>query len=400
MANYDYLTNSGVIVADTSDTRDEVVTEFRGVFGQDLVVDDETPEGAWINAETTSRQSVARNNASLANQINPNMAGGIFLDAIWALTGGQRDVATRSTVTATVAGVAGTALNAGVRASVGSGGEEFELVNAVTIPVSGSIDAAFQSVNTGPIAAAAGALNTISSPGVLGWETITNANAAVLGVAQQTDESARRERNATIGLQGRSTAAAVASNVRAVSGVTSHSFRENSTNATQVIDGVTLVAHSVWACVSGGANNDIALALLRSKTGGANWNGSQSVSVTEPNSGQSVTVQFERPTDVPIAARVTVRVSSAVADPETAVRDAIIAYAAGQVGGEEGFAIGSDVSPYELSWAVSVQNAGIFVSLLEVSTNPNSPTFGTSTIPINIDQQASIIAGNIQVIVQ
>ena len=108
MASYNYVTNTGVVVADTSATLTEVETEFKDVFGQDLVTDAETPEGAWINAEVTSRQSVARNNAAIANQINPNLAGGVFLDALWALTGGQRRAATRSTVTATLSGVAAT----------------------------------------------------------------------------------------------------------------------------------------------------------------------------------------------------------------------------------------------------------------------------------------------------
>ena len=85
---YEYLTESGVIVPDTADTRNEVVSEWRNALGQDLITDDETPQGLLINAETIARQEVARNNANIANQINPDLAEGVFLDAIWALTGG------------------------------------------------------------------------------------------------------------------------------------------------------------------------------------------------------------------------------------------------------------------------------------------------------------------------
>ena len=45
MAVYDYLTTTGVIVADTADTRNEVITEYRDIFGEDLITDNETPEG-------------------------------------------------------------------------------------------------------------------------------------------------------------------------------------------------------------------------------------------------------------------------------------------------------------------------------------------------------------------
>lgn len=90
MADYQFITSQGVIVPDTSTLRDDVENEYRSVFGQDLDVNPETPQGALITMEVENRDSVARNNAELANQINPDLAGGIFLDAIWALMGGQR----------------------------------------------------------------------------------------------------------------------------------------------------------------------------------------------------------------------------------------------------------------------------------------------------------------------
>ena len=151
MAVYDYITNTGTIIPDTATTRDEVIEEYQGVFGQDLITDDESPEGVLINAETTSRQSVARNNATLANQINPNLAGGPFLDAIWALTGGQRVTATRTTVIATVTGVANTVIPVGSQAST-TGSDLFETVTQVTIPAGGTLTGVdFRSVETGPV---------------------------------------------------------------------------------------------------------------------------------------------------------------------------------------------------------------------------------------------------------
>lgn len=68
------------------------------MFGQDLDISPETPQGVLITMETENRDAIVRNNAELANQINPDLAGGVFLDAIWALMGGARD-ATRSILT-------------------------------------------------------------------------------------------------------------------------------------------------------------------------------------------------------------------------------------------------------------------------------------------------------------
>ena len=178
MANYTYVTATGTVIPDTATTRTEVVTEFRGIFGDDFITDPETPEGLWIDAETTSRQSVARNNAAVANQINPNLAGGIFLDAIWSLTGGQRVASTRSTTTATVTGVANTSIPAGSIART-SQGAEFRTVNPVTIPVAGTMaGVAFESVELGAVEAGAGQLSLIVDS-ILGWETVTNPAAAI-----------------------------------------------------------------------------------------------------------------------------------------------------------------------------------------------------------------------------
>ena len=98
MAVYDYITSTGVIIPDTSDTLVTVVDEFRTGLGQDLVVTNDTPQGVMIAMEVEGRDSVARNNGALANQINPDIAGGVFLDAIGALTRSSRRPATRSII--------------------------------------------------------------------------------------------------------------------------------------------------------------------------------------------------------------------------------------------------------------------------------------------------------------
>src|ERR1700710_494692 len=96
---YEYLTQNGVIVADTAALLADTQGEYQSVFGADLIVTPDTPQGVLIAAETLARTEVVNNNAALANQINPNIAGGVFLDAIMALTGMQRAVATQTVVT-------------------------------------------------------------------------------------------------------------------------------------------------------------------------------------------------------------------------------------------------------------------------------------------------------------
>lgn len=397
MADYEYINNSGVIVPDTADILTDVQNEYRNTFGQDLVVTPDTPQGVLITAEALSRDAVARNNAALANQINPNLAGGIFLDAIMALTGSARDPAERSRVIATLSGVAGTIIPAGVVASTVGDNAEFELINTVIIDVGGTVNAEFQSVEFGAIPATTGTLTQIVS-GVLGWETVTNANPAVLGRAEQSDQAARLYRRNTLALQGQSTAEAITSELYATEGVRSLAFRENVANTTQVIDGITLVAHSIYVCVDGGSNEDVAASILRKKSAGSNYNGDVTVNVVEPFSGQTFPVKFDRPAQIAIQARVTIKASSSIVDPVQAVKDAILAFANGEIEGEPGFTVGNDVSSFELASAVNRLHPTIYVQKVEVSLA--SPTvWSTDPIAIALNQIAAITSGAITVII-
>lgn len=372
MASYEYIELSGTVVADTSETKTEVQDEYKEIFGDDLDLSDETPEGVLINAEVLARNGVAINNANLANQINPKLAGGIFLDAIWSLTSGLFGIRvgeTRSTITGVaLGGVPLTFIPQGSIATVGAGGDQFETTGDVTLDGGGSGTANFQSVEFGPIVAGIGDLDTIASGAPLGWETVTNATAAVLGTEEEDDEKSRLRREDTLGLQGISVSIAVSSALNAVDGVKSSSYRENFTDTDQVIDGVFMLKHSTYSCVDGGLDSEVAAALFENKTAGANWNGAVSVNVTDDTSGQTYPVKFDRPAEIDIWERVTIAATT-ISNPADIVETAILNYANGLLDGERGYVVGANVSPFELGAAVNSASPGIFVKNVEISTD-------------------------------
>jgi hypothetical protein len=94
-----------------------------------------------------------------------------------------------------------------------------------------------------------------------------------------------------------------------------------------------------------------------------------------------------------------INAGSAVADPVTATKNAILDYANGDVDGENGFQVGIDVSPFELSYAVNVANVGIFVTKIEIAYDVMGPVYATDTLAIAIDEVATIIESGIQVII-
>lgn len=403
MADYQYINRQGVVVPDTGTTRDEVVAEYKAAFGDDLITTNDTPQGVLIDAETEARDAVVRNNAALANQLNPNVAEGVFLDAIWALTGGQRNAGTRTVVNGVrVMGVPGTPIPAGALATT-TGGGEFRVVTPVTLDISGEAFATFESVAIGPVECGAHQLVNVSPGGPLGWESVNNDSAATLGTLEESDAAARQRRRLTLALQGTSLAQAIVSAMYATAGVKSLAFRENFTTADALIDGINVAANSIFVCVDGGTDADVAAALLENKSQGCGWSdlepGVTSVDVTEPASGQVYPVKFYRPGDVNVQVQVTVRsLSASIVDPIEATKAAMVAYAAGEIEGEQGFVVGGLVSAFELAGAVNRQNPGLLVSVCQVAVVSGSPSWAY-TLPVSLLERAILSASNIAVTV-
>lgn len=397
MADYEYLDTTGVIVPDTGTVQAEVESEFKAALGQDLITTANTPQGVLITAETTARSNVLRNNATVANQINPNLAGGVFLDAIWALTGGQRYDATYSVVPGCqLLGLPGTFIPAGSQASLADG-TLFASVSAVTLDGGGNGTADFQAVEPGPTAVNVGALTQIVTA-VLGWDQLTNPTAATIGRNDESDLASRQRRKNTLSLQNVALPLAATSALYNIPNVKSLQYRENFTKADATIDGIFLLANSVWACVDGGTDAEVAAALLENKSLGANWNGAVTVNMPHPATGQVYPVKFDRPTSIAIAARVTVRNGSALTDVPAAVRQAILDYAAGLLEGEPGFVVGGSVSAFELAGAVNQEAPGVYVKTCEISL-ASVISWTTSEIAIALNQKATIASGAIEVVV-
>lgn len=396
MADYKYLNETGVIVPDTETLLTEVETEWRTALGEQLVTTPDTPQGVLITSEVVARETVVANNAALANQINPNIAGGVFLDAICALLGLERTPAVATRVLAvTLGGVVGTTVPAGSQAR-SIAGDLYATTVAVIIGTDGTVLVDMLAVDAGPVTCPPGTLTTVVDM-VLGWETVNNTTAGIVGVDQQSDNSLRQLRRVTLARQGISTREAQLSALNDLDDVRSAVYRENYTDADATIDGVFLLKHSVWACVYGGTDAEVAGTLLENKTDGAAWNGAITVPVVDPISGQTYSVKFDRAVAVPVFVTITVRRNNDTADATVVVPQAIVSYANGEIPGDAGLGIGVAVSPFELSAAVNYFHPGFTVTNVLLTLSGGTP--GPGSIAITLKQIALIDASYVTVIV-
>jgi uncharacterized phage protein gp47/JayE len=394
MADYQYLTSRGLIVPDTSTTRQQVEAEFRAVFGQDLDTDPSTPQGVLITRVTEERDAIARNNAEVANQINPDISGGVFLDALWRLTGGKRNEEVRSIITGVVlGGVPGTFIPAGSLA-LSTSGFRFELVSPRILDSLGGATGDFRALDSGSIGVPPHGLDSVASS-VLGWETVDNPTSAIPGRVQEGDAASRRRRRQTLALQTTSVNEAIVSRLYNLPEVRSLYYLENYADTDQVVDGISMRKHSIWVCVEGGIDEDIAQVLFETKTVGGGYNGAVEVTVYDPSNGKPYLIKFDRPEEVQLLIRITIKETSL--DADRLIPELVMNYVDGDLEGDISFVVGSDVSPFEVSGAINQQEPSLSVRLVEFSL-VGSGVWSSSVYEIAPNQVARTQLSSISVV--
>ena len=194
-----------------------LTTVFQTALGRDLALEAETEQAELIAVLAEVLAAADAQLEQVASGNNPQTAPGRFLDDLVSWLGIVRVDATHSTVTATVSGAEATTLPVGSQART-TGGDLFATTAEAVIPASGSIDVAFRAVEAGPVGIGATTLTEVVS-GVLGWDSVTNANAGTVGRPRETDAALRDRYAAILDRNNLSTAEALRARVLSLEGV-------------------------------------------------------------------------------------------------------------------------------------------------------------------------------------
>lgn len=281
LSPYRYVSTSGVVIPDTSDIQDEVVSMFKAVFGQDIDTTPETIIGRLIEAFTVFLRDTVGITAQNACQYNLNAATGIYLDALGALFGVARNSSSRSSVTLTLTGDVNTAIPAGTMFATRDG-DTFYLDSDATLQVAEGEEVATAtgtalSMNYGPVKCLRGDMVSIVSP-ISGLDSVTNANDATLGSLGESDDSYRNRIRSAIGGFGGMVPSVYKALYEATYGDNSaksvrHALVLNNGDGIAVtMKGVTLEPHSIFVCVdapatiTNGWKESVANAIAKSKS--------------------------------------------------------------------------------------------------------------------------------------
>ena len=382
------VNSNGVITVDYDDIKTSFEEAFKSSLGNDLNLDVSTPQGQLIQVHTQVVNEIQTDVVLLANSFNPYTAEGDALDNTGAFFGYYRKASQPTVVIGNVTGLSGTVIPAGSKVS--NGEYEFESLNDTTIKPNGTADIEFQCTTSGAIPCVAGTLTNIVTT-IQGWDTVTNTTGGVVGYDVESDNEFRNRITANwLNIRAISVLGAVIDKVAQLDGVVSVIGRENPKSSTQVIDGLTLLPHSIWLTVLGGRDEDIAKALTIKKTLGCNTNGNTTIVYTDPVVDYNYTYQIQRPTVVPVYLQVNyLKNNYTPIDVEDKIKNLIIEYI-----NQNPLKIGQKVTGAWLSNALENYNQ---INLLSIKTRLDPNDAWSDYSSITLEQVGNIISENITV---
>lgn len=388
---------TGLTVETASEITADLTAGFQGIYGADINVDQNSPDGQVIGIFTQAGVDLRELLVQVNNSFDPDQAIGAQLDQRCAINGISRagatytvqpvDVTVNQSIT--LAGLDGNFNSAnGVGYTVSDdNGNQFILATTTAL-TAGTTTIEFRAAKLGAVSVP---VNTITTPitivaGVIG---INNPSAPLsVGQNEETDPQFRVRRQRSVSLTSNGYLNGLEAALLALPNVTGAAVYENVTDAT---DGNGIPGHGIWAVVEGGANSDIANTIYVKKSDGANMKGSIVVNEISP-AGIIVPIRFDNPTPEPLFLQFTIKQTTpGFSFDTTAIAAAIAASLSYEVGS---FAETSVPTAAAVAAIQSLGGGGVPL-LMEISTD--DATWTDFIEPSTLGSQFTVAAADINI---
>lgn len=363
-------------------------TGWRGIFGSNTDLSESTPDAQIIGLFAAALDEVWQAAAAVYASFRPSQAIGQALSDIVQFNGITRQQGTPSAVLMTITTTGGSvALNTTHRFATTSGDLFYPIFPN---SYSNGSSVIMVAVEKGPIAVGIGQLTQIVTP-VSGLVSVTNAAVNYnTGTLDESDADLRARQAVSTEMAATNILESLYAALLNVAGVSDVRIYVNATAAT--VDGRP--SNSYEVVILGGSNTDIANAIWQHHPAGIELFGSTSQDIID-SQGQTRSIEFTRPTLVPIYVTVTVASTSAYPDTGDAdIKQAILDYAAGVLVPGEKFGIGDDVFPSRIYTAINSVPGHHVTALL---VDDVDPPVSAADIVIDETEMASFVLANIDV---
>lgn len=276
----------------------------------------ETPQGQLIAsiAEMIIRQD--NDLLYLCSMFNPLKAEGVWQDALGKINFLTRHPAINSKAKVKCVGRSGTFIPEGSLIRSSHDETEWRAVKSTNLTTDEFTLVEFECTRAGAIEAAPNTLNKIITT-IAGWDSCTNEAAATVGQEPENQASFEARRYKSVAKNSRSFLDSVYSRIADLKGVLALCCRHNVSDNIMTMDGIPVLPHSVYICVLGGDDNQIAQALHETVGGGCDYTGNVEIDVVDAMDKRTKhPIKFNRPEDK--ATQVTIHLRKGKTTPPNA----------------------------------------------------------------------------------
>lgn len=300
-----YIDDDGLHIPTYQDIKDDLVTEAKKIFGEDIYLENDSMDYEYISAIALKMYDTLNSIVYAYNSRSPVTAIGSGLDTVVKINGLKRKSASYSTCVVTLTGTPQTVIKSGVVQDIS--GNNWNLPSNITIPEEGEIEVSAICTVLGSVSALVGDINKIATP-QLGWISVTNKVNAVLGQPVETDAQLRARQAVSTALPSQTLLEGTIAGIVSVEGVTRQRVYENDTNDSSETEEnpYGLPAHSITAVVEGGLDEDIAEQIYIRKGVGCLTNGTTEVQVINKYD-ITTPIRFYRPSYVDVDVTVNIK---------------------------------------------------------------------------------------------
>lgn len=269
------IDENGISAPTFSEIQDWLKEQYRGIYGTDVYLESDSQDGQFIGILARCISDANAAAMLVYSSFSPATAKGDALSRNVKLNGIARAVATNSTATVILIGVAGTTIANGIISD--ASGNRWMLPASVTISNTGSVSVTATAEFAGAVIAPAGSINKISTP-TRGWQSVSNASAAITGAPVETNAQLRQRQALSVALPSRALIDGIVGAVKSLDGVSRCRGYENTTDE---IDANGLPRHSIGLVVVGGDSTEIAETIFHKKSPGCGIAGDIIVNITD-----------------------------------------------------------------------------------------------------------------------
>lgn len=380
-----YIDDAGLHIPTYIDIRDDLIEQFKQIYGQDIYLENDSQDYQMISAFALKTYDTMQMLQIIYNNRSPKTAVGTALDSIVKMNGIARKQASYSTCELTLTGDIGTMIASGICED--EAGYKWDLPADLTFETE-IITAVATCETLGAIEAAKNTITKINTP-QKGWLTVTNTVPATIGQAIETDEQLRQRQSVSVAIPSQNMVDSTIAGIAAISGVTRYKVYDNDTNKT---DENGIPGHSIAAVVEGGTDEDVAEQVYLRKGPGGGTYGNVRIEYVNAD-GLNNYVYFFRPTYIPIDVNIKVKPNYGYTTVNTnAIKNNVIEY----------------INNLDIGYAVSI--TGVLSAITDTIEDPKRPVFSlkgleigkennldTADIEIAFNEVASIGTVNIEV---